>query len=195
MNNQLKCPKCGEYFEPSEAFKHQFEEQITDKVKKDVLRKAQETLTKELKDRDAQISELKKRAEKAEEEELKIRKEKRELEEAKAKFELNKQRQLDSEREKIRLKAVEEIQEKDKFKFAEYEKKMADMKKALDEATKKAAQGSQQLQGEVLELDLEVESVEEFRRIMMDLTSKFSSMIKDYSALTIYNVHKYNLLP
>ena len=46
-----------------------------------------------------------------------------------------------------------------------------------------------------LELDLEVESVEEFRRIMMDLTSKFSSMIKDYSALTIYNVHKYNLLP
>ena len=155
MNNQLKCPKCGEYFEPSEAFKHQFEEQITEKVKKEVLQKAEETLSKELKDRDAQISELKKRAEKAEEEELKIRKEKRDLEEAKAKFELEKQRQLDSEREKIRLKAVEEIQEKDKFKFEEYEKKMADMKKALDDATKKAAQGSQQLQGEVLELDLE----------------------------------------
>ncbi|KKS75121.1 MAG: hypothetical protein UV46_C0025G0022 [Candidatus Gottesmanbacteria bacterium GW2011_GWC2_42_8] len=42
-----------------------------------------------------------------------------------------------------------------KSAFEEYEKKMADMKKALDDATKKAAQGSQQLQGEVLELDLE----------------------------------------
>ena len=46
MNNQLKCPKCGEYFEPSEAFKHQFEEQITEKVKKEVLQKAEETLSK-----------------------------------------------------------------------------------------------------------------------------------------------------
>src|SRR3989339_751320 len=102
MDKLLKCPKCGEFFEPSVAFKHQFEEQITEKVKKETLKQAGEILAKELKDRDSTIGELKSRVEKAEEEELKIRKAKRELEEAKAKFELESQRRLDSEREKIR---------------------------------------------------------------------------------------------
>ncbi|MCH7641542.1 DUF2130 domain-containing protein, partial [Patescibacteria group bacterium] len=73
----------------------------------------------------------------------------------KEKFELEKERQLDKERDKIRKDAVDEIQEKDKFKFAEYEKKIADINKALKEAERKGIQGSQQLQGEVLELDFE----------------------------------------
>lgn len=164
--NKIKCPNCGKLFEPSEAFQHQIEgrlladlskkqdEELT-RVKDEYERKFQEKISKELKDKDQQIGVWKTRAEKAENEELRIRKEKRELEEAKSKFELEKQRQLDEEREKIRKAAVEEIQEKDKFKFAEYEKKISDMEKALDEAKRKGRQGSQQLQGEVLELDFE----------------------------------------
>jgi hypothetical protein len=130
-------------------------EKELEKVKKEAGQKAQEKLLKDLEDKDGQINELKKRAEKAEGEELKIRKEKRELQEAKEKFELEKERQIDIEREKIRKVAVDEIQEKDRLKFAEYEKKIADMNKALKEAERKGEQGSQQLQGEVLELDFE----------------------------------------
>ena len=37
-----------------------------------------------------------------------------------------------------------------------------------------------------IELDIEVKGVDEFRKIMMDLTSKFSEIIKDYSSLLIY---------
>jgi hypothetical protein len=165
-NNKIKCPKCGESFEPSEAYRHQMEEEVIvnlnkkhkeelEQVKKEVAKKAQEQLLKDLKDKEGQISELTERAEKAESEELKIRKEKRELQEAKEKFELEKERQLDKERDKIRASAVQDIQEKDRFKFAEYEKKISDMSKALEEAKRKGSQGSQQLQGEVLEEDVE----------------------------------------
>lgn len=46
-----------------------------------------------------------------------------------------------------------------------------------------------------MELDIEVKNVKEFRKIMMDLTSKFFDIIKDYSFLEIYKIYKYNLFP
>ncbi len=45
------------------------------------------------------------------------------------------------------------------------------------------------------EIDIEVKSVEQFRAIMMEIKSKFSDVIKDYSTLHIYQVHKYNFCP
>ncbi|MDO8555579.1 MAG: Lrp/AsnC family transcriptional regulator [Nanoarchaeota archaeon] len=45
------------------------------------------------------------------------------------------------------------------------------------------------------EIDLEVKNIEDFRGIMMSLKSKFQDIIKDYSALLIYQVHKYNFCP
>jgi len=170
MKNIIKCKNCGAEIEISDALKHQFEEtirleegkkfeqqleEVRNQAKKKAEKEIQEKLSKELKDKEDQIGELQARAKRAEDEELKIRKEKRELKEDKEKFELKKERQLDEEREKIRKTAVEEIQEKNKLELAEYEKKIADMTKALKDAENKGKQGSQQLQGEVLELDFE----------------------------------------
>ncbi len=45
------------------------------------------------------------------------------------------------------------------------------------------------------EIDLEVDSAKQFREIMMDIKTKFSDILKDYSALQIYQVHKYNFCP
>jgi len=45
------------------------------------------------------------------------------------------------------------------------------------------------------EIDLEVESAAAFREAMMDIKTKFKDILKDYSALTIYKVHKYNFCP
>src|SRR4030042_3370371 len=162
----IKCPKCGEYFEPSEAFKHELEESVRleeskkseeklQELREKIEKEMKDSLSKEIKDKDEYINELKKRAEKAEEEEIKIRREKRELTEAKERFEIEKERQLDLERQKIKEETQNQIEEVDKLKFAEYEKKIADMNKALEEAKRKGVQGSQQLQGEVLELDFE----------------------------------------
>jgi len=45
------------------------------------------------------------------------------------------------------------------------------------------------------EVDIEVESAEKFREIMMNLKSHFQNDIKDYSSLLLYQVHKYNFCP
>lgn len=45
------------------------------------------------------------------------------------------------------------------------------------------------------EIDIEVENADKFREIMMDIKSEFKDLIKDYSTLHIYQVHKYNFCP
>lgn len=143
-----------EKLELVEAKKKEIEE-VKKMAAEDAKIEAQKNVTKDLEDKKDQILQLKKRVSDAEEEEIKIRKEKHRLEEDKEKFEVEKQRQLDQERETIKKQAIQAVQEKDRFKFAEYEKQLADMKKAVDEAQRKSNLGSQQLQGEVLELDFE----------------------------------------
>ena len=87
--------------------------------------------------------------------ELDLRKKANELEEKNRNIELAMQRQLDLERNTIRLKTAEEIAETQRLKDREKDKMIDDLKKSLDEAQRKATQGSQQLQGEIQELDLE----------------------------------------
>jgi hypothetical protein len=79
----------------------------------------------------------------------------REERKAKENAELEMQKKLTAEEGKIREDAAKVADEKYRLKLAESEKKLADTQKALDEAQRKAAQGSQQLQGEILELDME----------------------------------------
>jgi Lrp/AsnC family transcriptional regulator, leucine-responsive regulatory protein len=45
------------------------------------------------------------------------------------------------------------------------------------------------------EVDVEVESIEKFRELMMNLKSRFQNDLRDYSSLLIYQVHKYNFCP
>ena len=45
------------------------------------------------------------------------------------------------------------------------------------------------------EIDFEIENAEQFREIMMEIKTKFSDIIKDYSTLHFYKVHKYNFCP
>ncbi|MBS3142274.1 Lrp/AsnC family transcriptional regulator [Candidatus Woesearchaeota archaeon] len=45
------------------------------------------------------------------------------------------------------------------------------------------------------ELDIESESFDQFRDVMMDLTKRFSHVIRDYDTLIVRKIHKYNLYP
>jgi hypothetical protein len=87
--------------------------------------------------------------------ELELRKKANDLEEKNRNFELILQRQLDSERNLIRQKAAEEFAISQRIKDLEKDKIVSDLKKSLEDAQRKANQSSQQLQGEVQELDLE----------------------------------------
>ncbi|MGC8461336.1 MAG: DUF2130 domain-containing protein [Candidatus Dormibacteria bacterium] len=64
-------------------------------------------------------------------------------------------KRLAEEEGKIREQAEQAAQEKQRLELASRDKTIADLKSALEDAQRKASQGSQQLQGEILELDLE----------------------------------------
>lgn len=130
-------------------------EETRKRISEEAKSEAQESVAKQLKDKEEQVSEYKKRAEQAEEQELQIRKEKRELEESKRKFEIEKQRQLDEERDKIRTDAKKEAEEGMSLNLAQEKKKNEDAQKQILELQRKLQQGSQQAQGEVMEIELE----------------------------------------
>lgn len=155
MSSTVTCPSCGFKFSPDDLLTHEIEVELRAKLETELIAKAKIEAGKELADRDAEIKELRVKAKESMDMELRLRKEKREIEEAKEKFELEKTRQLDLERSKIREEAEKAILEKEKYKIIEYEKKLSDMQKSLEDATRKGNQASQQLQGEVQELDLE----------------------------------------
>lgn len=86
----------------------------------------------------------------------------REEKKARANAEIVAQKQLAENEDKIRAEAQKAADESHHLKQLEMEKKLADTQRALEDAQRKASQGSQQNQGEVLELDLESRLREEF---------------------------------
>lgn len=109
-----------------------------------------------------QIKEKEKRLNESQTKEIEIRKEKNKLEEDKKNFELEKQRQLDEERQKITEEASHKAAEKEQYRIAQLEKQLSDATKVNNDLTRKLEQGSQQTQGEVLELKLEELLKQEF---------------------------------
>jgi len=89
------------------------------------------------------------------EKELALRAEKQRLEEEKQNLEIDVQRRLDTERRTIQEQASKAEADKFRLKEQEYRKQLEDALRVKDELTRKLEQGSQQLQGEVLELELE----------------------------------------
>jgi hypothetical protein len=87
--------------------------------------------------------------------ELDLRREKREVEEAKQSLELEVVRRLDQERASIRTAALSEADEAHRLREAEKDRKLQDALRVNDELRHKLQQGSQQIQGEVLEASLE----------------------------------------
>ncbi|MFU8797566.1 MAG: DUF2130 domain-containing protein [Gammaproteobacteria bacterium] len=102
-----------------------------------------------------QIKEKEKKLQDFSQKELVLRKEKNKLEEDKQHFELEKQRQLDEERKKISEEASRKATEEQQYVIAQLKKQLTDATKAKDDLARKLEQGSQQTQGEVLELALE----------------------------------------
>ncbi|HTL53583.1 MAG TPA: DUF2130 domain-containing protein [Planctomycetota bacterium] len=87
--------------------------------------------------------------------ELALLRQKEELETARKDLELEVARRIHAERLKIEQAALQRILDENRLKDAEKDKQVSDLKIQLDEMQRKLAQGSQQLQGEVAELDLE----------------------------------------
>jgi len=92
---------------------------------------------------------------KFQENEIALRKAQRALEAEKNEFALEMTRKMDAERSKIVDDANRRVSEEFALKEAEWAKQRADLVKQTEELRRKAEQGSQQLQGETLELEIE----------------------------------------
>ncbi|MCR4329771.1 MAG: DUF2130 domain-containing protein [Candidatus Roizmanbacteria bacterium] len=180
----ITCPHCHKEIELSQAFSHQLEDQYknkfeqdkqawekekeqlqknltrqTEQIKKEMWEKAKvaagdknkqelSVLKQELLDRDKELDEKRK-------EELELRREKRRLEDERKELELTVEKKLDTERRQIQEDVAKQIREENKLRNMEREKQLEDARRANEDLRRKLEQGSQQMQGEVLELELE----------------------------------------
>ncbi|MBK9119761.1 MAG: DUF2130 domain-containing protein [Phycisphaerales bacterium] len=138
-----------------------------DAVADDIAKAQQEKSATEaaLKDRDAKLAEARKN-------ELELRQDRQRLQEEKEQFELEKQRAIDAERAKIRESAQKDADEQARLRIAEKDKTITDLQTKLQDALRKAEQGSQQLQGEIQELELEAILREKFPRDTIEPVAK-----------------------
>lgn len=85
----------------------------------------------------------------------------RDMEEAETRIILEKEKELSERLEQARSSIKEQVQQESFLKLKEREKVIEDLKDKLDEAKRRADQGSMQLQGEIQELEI-IELLSEF---------------------------------
>lgn len=116
----------------------------------DLEQKAQELgeLQEVLKQRDEKLAE-------AQKQQAELIRKQRELDDAKREMDLTIEKQVQESLTAVRDKAKLEAEEALKMRVAEKEETISAMQRQIEDLKRKAEQGSQQLQGEVLELELE----------------------------------------
>jgi hypothetical protein len=124
-------------------------------IEQEAREKARGSVSLEIDDLRNQLAEVSQQRDVAQQGELVARKRARELDERAKNLDLEAARKIDSERQKIQEEASKRTEEQYQLKLAEKEKQIQDAKKANEELKRKLEQGSQQTQGEVMELQLE----------------------------------------
>ncbi len=175
--NTVLCPHCGKQVEISKAFTYQMKEEVRAErdaehkkelekarleAEERALKRAEKDLELRIKNSQNEIEETSKRNRELQEQLLELTKEIRGLKQKDNEREIEMRKTLLKEQERMELEITRSEQEKARLEKLELQKKLDDTKKALEEAQRKAQQSSQQLQGEVLELDLEQQLKEWF---------------------------------
>jgi len=131
------------------------EAEIREKAEERAAKKAAEASEAKLKELTEDLESKSSALKKAQEAELELQREKRKLAEEKEAMALEVERKLNEGRDQIRDSVKKQADEESRLKFAEKEKQLDDLKKQLQEAQRKAEQGSMQAQGDILEVDFE----------------------------------------
>ena len=170
LNQRIQEEK-AKYAKKEKELSDQIESARKDAEEK-AKKKAEESIKLDLEDLKAQLQEKDAKLQEGQKQELELRKKQRELEEREKTAELAMTRKLDEERSKIQEETLKNYENEHRLKDAEKDKQMGDMKKKIDELKRKSEQGSQQNQGEVLELELEEMLTEEFVFDQIDPVAK-----------------------
>lgn len=199
MTQKIKCPKCQEEIEITDAINHQavedaLDEQrekyntFLDKERKDwesklekekqinqdlLIKKQQEITFQAQKDAENKLDiklkllESEKEISTKQNQELKtqlleLTKQIRIIQDKSEQKEIELQKQLNEERERIKEQTMLQLQESFRLKLTEKDQQLESVKRANEELTRKLSQGSQQTQGESLEIELEAKLKQAF---------------------------------
>jgi hypothetical protein len=142
-----------------------------DRITKVALEAARATIAEEVQNQNKQVENLnnllKQRTEKlaeAQAEQAKLLEAQRKLDDEKRELDLTIQKRVNESLTEVRDKAKLEAEDALKLKVQERDQKISGMQKQIEDLMRRAEQGSQQQQGEVLELELERQLQENFPR-------------------------------
>ena len=141
-------------------------------LEKKIKEQAEETVRAEVLELKDEVEASRGKLKQAQENELTLRKRQRELEEKEKTLELDVARKIDEERKKVEQTAFSRFQEEHKLKDAEKDKRLTDALEKVEDLKRKMEQGSQQTQGEVLELEFEELFKREFPFDVIEPVSK-----------------------
>lgn len=111
---------------------------------------------------EARLAEERAKLEQAQKAELELRRKAEALEERARELDLELARRLDAEKAQWEAKLRQDLAAEQELKLKEKEKQIEDMKRVIDDLKHKSEQGSQELQGEVLELDIQAALTRQF---------------------------------
>lgn len=166
MEQTITCPSCGKKFPLTEtlraeiesALAREFDERLSEerrRAEQEAARKAEKKLGQDLTCLKEQLKEQAIELENARREELALRRRERDLAKKAADLEVTVARTLDAERAALVAETQQRLLDEHRLKDAEKERQLADMRKQIEDLKRKADQGSQQIQGEAGEQELE----------------------------------------
>lgn len=168
--DSVKCPHCGKQVELTEAIVHELQAQVRDEESKKLKAQFEEEKAKEKLENEKKLREEFEEVNKKRSEELEEMKRKEKFLAEKLAQEQEERKNAEEKiKEEARKEAVAGAAKENELKQKELEIRMAqilraneEIKRANEDLKKKLEQGSQQLQGEALELNLEEKLKEMF---------------------------------
>ncbi len=169
----IQCPGCGTSIPVSQALASRIRVEVEETLHEEYERRlrsavqraqaeSQEEHERATADLVNQLVEQRRKAQEAQERELALLKRARELEERQQELDLEVARRVDAEKKRIEEELRRIAAEQYALKLKEKDSQIDDLKNLLEEARRKSEQGSQERQGEALELDLEEALVRSF---------------------------------
>jgi hypothetical protein len=173
----IGCPSCGKKIPLTRALRAEIETSLKaefdererelrdeydrkldadrERLEKDAAKRVEKKLALELAGLQGQLKDQAKELEEARRVELALRKREQALERKQADLEVTIARTLDDERAKLVMEIQDRAAEQHRLKDAEKERQLGEMRRQIEDLKRKADQGSQQLQGEAGEGEIE----------------------------------------
>jgi hypothetical protein len=162
----IQCPGCGRTIPISEAIAARIRQEVEASLREEHDRnlrgaveqaraQTQAQFERTVADLSNQVAEQRRKADEAQNRELALLKRTREMEERERGLDLEVARRVDVEKKQVEEELRRIAAEHYSLKLKEKDSQIDDLKALLEEARRKSEQGSQERQGEVLELDLE----------------------------------------